>query len=300
MGYEYKVNIANQRNFGGLRDEGNIRYIVIHYTGNDGDHDESNARYFKNNIVKASAHLFVDDDSITQSVPFNRVAWSVGGNKYSSCSKTGGGQMYGKCTNANSINIELCDTVKNGTVYPSQATIDNALSITMELMERFHIPAANVIRHFDVTGKLCPAYWVDNTKWINEFAGRLIQSIPQPSIPTPQAPDEADNTAPSDYSKSDFIKEIQQALGAKVDGVAGPETLSKTVTISARTNRKHPAVKVLQKRLNSIGFDCGVIDGIAGSKFTNAVKAYQGANGCISDGSITAKNRTWKKLLGLN
>ena len=64
-----KTQIANKNNYGTKRPVSNIKYIVIHYTGNDGDSDESNAKYFKNNIVKASAHYFVDDDSITQAVP---------------------------------------------------------------------------------------------------------------------------------------------------------------------------------------------------------------------------------------
>ena len=168
-----KTNLANKNNYGSARQTTNIKYIVIHYTGNDGDTDESNGKYFKNNIVKASAHYFVDDDSVTQSVPDNYVAWSVGGNKYASCSTTGGGKYYGKCTNSNSISIEICDDVKNGTVYPSAATIQNALELTNILMEKYNIPVANVIRHFDVTGKLCPAYWVDDAKWKSEFWNKL-------------------------------------------------------------------------------------------------------------------------------
>ena len=180
MAYTLKTNIANKNNYGGKRSTSAIKYIVIHYTGNDGDSDESNAKYFKNNIVKASAHYFVDDDSVTQSVPDNYISWSVGGSKYSSCSKTGGGSMYGKCTNSNSISVELCDTVKNGTVYPSEKTIENAVAFVKTLMKKYNIPASNVIRHFDVVGKICPAYWcgttAKNVLWITEFHDRLSGS----------------------------------------------------------------------------------------------------------------------------
>lgn len=169
----FKRNIANKNNYGGSRAVANIRYIVIHYTANDGDHDEANANYFKNNIVKASAHYFVDDDSITQSVPDDYVAYSVGGNKYPSCSQTGGGKYYGMCTNSNSISIELCDVVRDGKVYPTQKTINNAIELTKSLMKKYGVPADRVIRHFDVVGKLCPAYWVDNKKWESEFHSKL-------------------------------------------------------------------------------------------------------------------------------
>lgn len=105
------------------------------------------------------------------------------------------------------------------------------------------------------------------------------------------------------YTQKQFIKDVQKALGAKVDGVGGPETLGKTITISATKNNKHKIVKYIQKYLNSIGYDCGKEDGVAGSKFTSAVKKYQKkvvkASSKNQDGIISAKGATWKKLLGI-
>ena len=180
MGYVFKTNIANRGNYGDKRNTSNIKYIVVHYTGNDGDHDESNANYFKNRIVKASAHYFVDDDSVTQSVPDNYAAWAVGGSKYPSCSRTGGGSLHGVCTNSNSISVELCDTVRDGKVYPTNATIENALSLVKTLMKKYNVPASRVIRHFDVTGKECPAYWCGtsekNALWKTAFHNKLTGS----------------------------------------------------------------------------------------------------------------------------
>lgn len=178
MSYKLYTKTANRNNYGAKRSTSDIKYIVIHYTGNDGDKSVNNATYFKNNIVKASAHYFVDDTAVYQSVPDSYIAWSVGGSKYSDCSKTGGGKCYGKCTNANSISIELCDTVKNGIVYPSEKTIDNAIALTKKLRAKYGIPASKVIRHFDVTGKSCPAYWCGtaskNKKWNTEFWDKLV------------------------------------------------------------------------------------------------------------------------------
>lgn len=168
-----KTVISNVKNFGGTRATSKIKYIVIHYTANDGDTDEANGRYFKNNVVKASAHYFVDSDSITQSVKDDRVAWAVGGKKYSTCSSTGGGKYYGTVTNTNSISIELCDDVKNGVIYPSAKTIQNALELTEHLMKKYNIPKSNVIRHFDVTGKPCPKYWLSDAKWKSEFWNKI-------------------------------------------------------------------------------------------------------------------------------
>ena len=98
----------------------------------------------------------------------------------------------------------------------------------------------------------------------------------------------------------EFIMNVQTVLGAKVDGIAGPETLSKTITVSSKINRKHNVVKIIQEYLYKIGYvEIGAADGIAGSKFTKAIKNYQEDNDCVVDGVITKQNKTWKKLLGL-
>ncbi len=103
----------------------------------------------------------------------------------------------------------------------------------------------------------------------------------------------------SDYFK-EFVKNIQKSLGAKVDGIPGKETLSKTITVSETTNRKHKVVKYLQEYLYVLGYtEIGKADGIAGPKFTVSVKNFQKDNGCVVDGVITKQNKTWKVLLKL-
>lgn len=100
------------------------------------------------------------------------------------------------------------------------------------------------------------------------------------------------------YTLEQFIRDVQSACGATVDGIAGPETLSKTVTISAVKNNRHAVVKPVQRRLTSLGYtQVGTADGIAGAKFTAGLKAFQGNNGCVVDGEATAQKKTWQKLL---
>lgn len=172
-------------NYGDARKTSNIKYIVIHYTANDGDTALSNAKYFANGSRGASAHYFVDSNNIVQSVKDDYVAWSVGGNKYSDTAKTGGGKFYGKCNNNNSINIELCDDVKNGTIYPTETTINNVIDLVRTLMKKYNISINNVIRHFDVTGKKCPMYWCGdsqkNAKW-QVFKSRLEEQVVKQNI----------------------------------------------------------------------------------------------------------------------
>jgi N-acetylmuramoyl-L-alanine amidase len=102
------------------------------------------------------------------------------------------------------------------------------------------------------------------------------------------------------YTHEQFVMDVQRACGASVDGIAGPETLRNTVTVSAYQNPTHPVVKPVQQRLFSLGYtQVGDPDGIAGTKFTQAVKPFQQDNGCVADGELTARNKTWRKLLEL-
>lgn len=145
-----KTQLAHRSNYGGKRTQ-KIEWIVMHYTANDGDSDESNGRYFQQALNPvASAHYFVDDDSITRSVPDDFVAYHCGAQTY----------RHPYCRNANSIGVELCDAKRDGRVMATDKTIANAAELVYQLCKQYNIPYDHIIRHYDVTGKLCPAYWV--------------------------------------------------------------------------------------------------------------------------------------------
>lgn len=154
---------ADSSNYGLLtRDRSAIRYIVIHNTSNSNDTAEANGRYFQREGINASTHFFIDRKGVVvKSVPLNKTAWSVGGRKWNDCSKTGGGRYYGKCTNDNSVSIELCDIVKKD---PSDAQIQ-AVRSTIRYIRKYCPNAKTVIRHFDVNGKHCPVRYMDSRKW---------------------------------------------------------------------------------------------------------------------------------------
>lgn len=151
-----------------------IQYIVVHYTGAPGS-AANNATYFANGYRGASAHYFVGyDGEVWQSVSDSLAAWSVGGNKYPG---TAGGSVYGKCTNYNSINIEMCvktsgsrsDTSKDW--YFEDATISSTVKLVQGLMKKYDVPLSRVVRHYDVVGKYCPNPFVlndDEVTW-NSF-----------------------------------------------------------------------------------------------------------------------------------
>jgi hypothetical protein len=100
-------------------------------------------------------------------------------------STTQGGKYYGKCTNMNSISIEMCSNKPNNHLgaydtdwYLTDKTVDNAVKLTKYLMQLYSIPIDRVIMHHHVTGKPCPNPWCVNearlSKW-NAFKSRLIE-----------------------------------------------------------------------------------------------------------------------------
>ena len=144
-----------------------IKYIVIHYTANKGDTAKNNATYFANNIVKASANYFIDEDTIYESVPPTDTAYHCGGGLQSNR----GHAWFGLCKNSNSIGIEMCMLDKYGNV--RYGVINHCIKFTRYLMDLYHVPIANVIRHFDVTGKMCPAPFVEHEGEWKKFKDEL-------------------------------------------------------------------------------------------------------------------------------
>ena len=104
-----------------------------------------------------------------------------------------------------------------------------------------------------------------------------------------------------DYRHEDFVREVQMCLHAGIDGKAGRQTLSKTITVSRSKNSKHNAVLPLQKLLKQYGYYAGELDKSAGKLFDAAVRTYQMRVVKLKqpDGEITAKGRTWRTMLGI-
>ncbi len=147
-----------------------IKYIVIHYTANNGDTARNNGEYFGREYVGASANYFVDSNEIIQSVLDEYVAWHCGGKLESSHHP-----YRNICMNSNSIGIELCSIKQNGEYAFKQETINLAAELTRYLMGRYNIPVENVIRHYDVTGKDCPAPFVAHEDQWNKFKELLVK-----------------------------------------------------------------------------------------------------------------------------
>lgn len=139
-----------------------ITKLVFHYTGSTSGKDtaEDNGKYFQNPSRDASAHYFVDEDSVVQSVPELDTAWHAGNWD----------------VNCESIGIEMCARKDAaGNWYLPASTVNHAQYLGKCLMKKYDIPLSGVIRHYDVTGKKCPAPLVDEAAWQTFKQGLVIE-----------------------------------------------------------------------------------------------------------------------------
>ncbi len=152
-----------------------VSYIVIHYTGNKQDTALANAKYFQTAGRGTSAHFFVDEGSIFQSVRLSDRAWHCGAKAY----------FHPVCRNSNSVGVEMCCS---GNFRVSEKTKENAAQMCAYLCKELNIPAADVdkyvLRHWDVTRKQCPAQMcgTDNAEW-KAFKERVKTILNAPTKP---------------------------------------------------------------------------------------------------------------------
>lgn len=150
-----------------------IKYLAIHYTAGSSSAPGmalSMKKYWEQ-AMRASADFGVDDRDIYQFNPdlLNYKCWSVGDKKnpYS-----GGGSLYGVANNSNTISIEICSNIQSGASleapnhdgwYFTDEALNNAVKLAKILMRKFNIPIERVVRHFDISGKICPGViWWNN------------------------------------------------------------------------------------------------------------------------------------------
>lgn len=161
-----------------------IKYIAIHYTAG-GSSAAGRAKGMKNSWEKSrrgSADFGVDDRDIVQFNPdlLNYKCWSVGDKKNP---YGGGGRLYGIATNANTISIEICSNLQAGYSaskanhagwYYTDKSLDNAVRLTKILMKKFNVPIERVVRHYDISGKICPGIIGWNNAGLNDANGNKM------------------------------------------------------------------------------------------------------------------------------
>ena len=128
--------------------------IVIHYTGNPGTSAEANRNYFQSLAYDgsnyASSHFVVGlQGEVVQCIPLDEQAFAT------------------RTRNVDTIGIEVCHPDAEGKF--SDVTYNKVIELTAELCKKYDLTENDVIRHYDVTEKICPRYYVEHEDAWNEM-----------------------------------------------------------------------------------------------------------------------------------
>lgn len=128
--------------------------IVVHYTANPGSSAQANRNYFEglkdSGERKASSHFVIGlDGEIIQCIPSSEISYASNDR------------------NKDTLSIECCHPDESGAF--NSATYTSLVQLVAWLCKRFDLEAADVIRHYDVTGKICPKYFVDHEDAWEQF-----------------------------------------------------------------------------------------------------------------------------------
>ncbi len=139
-----------------------IQNIVIHYTANPGTTAQQNRDYFEglkdSQLTQASSNFVIGiDGEIIQCVPTTEIAYASND------------------ANIYSVSIEVCHPDETGEF--TEASYESLVALSAYLCDKFDLEAEDVIRHYDVTGKLCPLYYVENRDAYDALLSDIASAI---------------------------------------------------------------------------------------------------------------------------
>ena len=254
-----------------------VQYLVIHDVGAVSS-AKNNADYFGGGNRNASAHYFVDDNSIYQVVEDYNGAWHVGD----------GQGVYG-IHNSNSIGIEQC-LQANKTI--SKTTEKNTLELTQYLMNKYHIPIERVVRHYDASRKICPRAWSPNNwkEWLN-FKSNLLGK--KPVAPTKPV------TSKPKYKEEVF--KVKQITDVSLNIRKEPNTTSKLVG-NLKPGTVFTPSKIVKngEKVNGYTTWCNVQGGWVSMAYTTPYKAPEIKPSLLGNDLPTNGRYTIKSKKGSN
>lgn len=144
-----------------------VNGIVIHYTANPGTTAIQNRSYFENlaetHETKASSHFVIGlEGEIVQCIPCNEISYASNDRNF------------------DTISIECC--IEDETGKFNGNTYNSLIKLTTWLMGRYELSSEDVIRHYDVTGKNCPKYYVEHEEAWDTFKDDLLNYIEENGI----------------------------------------------------------------------------------------------------------------------
>lgn len=270
------ITSRNKSQVPASRGNNSIKFIVCHYLGvpNADNPDLYGGGYGGHYNIQRDGQIFMAAN------PKTSVVWQCGGGLQGS----GGHSFYKVCTNYNSIGIEcgVCYTDKsakdgdsdNNKWYFTEATQESLVYLVSKLMDDYNIGIDHVIRHYDVTGKICPNPYVKNNglngNWTwDEFISNVKQYRKNGTITIPN------RNGSSVIASSTTTK---------------PSTVSKSYL---QKGDKGDDVKTMQSMLIACGYSCGSCgaDDDFGNGTLSALKAFQKDNNLTVDGLYGSKSK---------
>lgn len=139
-----------------------VKGIVMHYTANPGSSAMANRDYFNNlqttHTTKASSHFVIGlEGEVVQCIPSSEISYASNDR------------------NKDTISIECCHPDESGMF--NDETYQSMVQLAGWLCVRFHLSSDDIIRHYDVTGKICPKYFVENEEAWNNFRQDVDKKI---------------------------------------------------------------------------------------------------------------------------
>jgi N-acetylmuramoyl-L-alanine amidase CwlA len=308
-----------------------VRKIVMHWTANPGATAENHYRYFGNlKGTYASAHFFVDKDEAICIIPLNEMAYHANDVQQRDAKGNAWRGVKELLPNANqySIGVEMC-VEKDGTLHRNM--LDKAKLVVAELCKRYDLnPLEDIVRHYDVTHKNCPAHWVKDPLQFEAFK-KEVNSILHPVVDKPVAEQvyrvrkewkdvasqigafkdlaSAKDMADKNKGFEVYDKDGKVAYTPKVEASKTP-VKEPVKPVTPKPTPKPPVkpkavlpkgvfkqgdkgndVKKIQDALNELNFKCGTADGVWGSKTTDALKRFQSMYCSPADGVYGAKTK---------
>lgn len=263
------ITVANKGQIPSSRGSNPIKFIVIHYLGVP----NADNPYLYGGGYGGHYNIKRDGSIYLAANPKTAVVWQCGGGLQGS----GGHSFYKICTNHNSIGIE-CGVAANTTArdlsgdsglwYFTEETQESLVWLVSKLMDEYGISFDHVIRHYDVTGKICPNPYVKNnnykTSWTwTQFKNNLAQYRKDGTITIPNG----------NSNIPDPVVPIDNSL---------------------RKGSTGEAVKTMQKMLIAIGYGCGSAgaDGDFGNNTLSALKKFQTDYKLTADGVYGSQSKT--------
>ena len=241
------------------RNKSDKKYIVVHYLGVVGQNFELwDHGYGATFTIAWNGDVYYTAD-------YTAVTWQCGGGLQGS----GGHAFHGKCTHYNSVSIETCvkrtDNKYEGDDnddkwYFTEESQESLVWAVSKMMDDLNIPIDHVIRHFDVTGKICPNPYVRNNglngNWTwDQFKANLAQYRKDGTITIPD----------------------------------GTKQYSAPATLPLVKGARGDLVSEMQTMLNKVGFDCGKVDGVWGDKTDKALSDFRVSVGFTKTPKYTEK-----------